>query len=324
MAPNPVTESSAPTPTLVRRVHIDTDPGLDDLLALALALASPEVKLEAVTTVAGNAPIEAVTENACRFLALAGVEIPIGRGAAGPLSLTPVCAEHVHGSDGRKGIELPPRDKTPLPTARSVLLHSLRERRAERIIALGPLTNLARLVSEERPLLEDVEIVWMGGTLSQGNVTPVAEFNAYADPEAAARVLRSGLRIRVIGLDVTTLVRLRARDLSDAPFGVSPMGRVLDEALRALMETEYPLHGEPCALLHDPCAVAAAIFPNCFRYERKVLEARVEEGRERGRLVEHSDTRGPPVEYAVEVRSPEISQLFLDRLAAWSGKVDGD
>ena len=155
------------------------------------------------------------------------------------------------------------RDAVPLPSTRSLLAHSLRERRVECIIALGPLTNLAQLISEEPKLFEEVEIVWMGGTLSEGNVTPLAEFNAYADPEAAARVLRSGLRTRVIGLDVTRHVRLRAQDLSDSPFGESPTGRVLDQALCALMELEHPLQGEPCALLHDPCAVVAAIFPNC-------------------------------------------------------------
>ncbi len=251
------------------------------------------------------------------------MEIPVGRGAPRPLSLTPVHAEGVHGSDGRKAIALPVRGALPLASARSLLTNSLRERRVERVIALGPLTNLAELVAEEPMLFEDTEIVWMGGTLSEGNVTPLAEFNAYADPEAATRVLSSGLQIRVIGLDVTRHVRLRARDLPESPFGASPIGRVLHEALRALMESEQPLHGEPCALLHDPCAVAAAIFPNCFRYERKVLEARVEEGRERGRLVEQPGARGPSVDYAVEVRGPDVIQLFLERLAAWSGKVDG-
>ncbi|MCZ6714679.1 MAG: nucleoside hydrolase, partial [Deltaproteobacteria bacterium] len=107
MTPNPGSDSA-----LVRRIHIDTDPGLDDLLALA----SPEVKLEAITTVAGNASIEAVTANACRLLALAGMEIPVARGAAGPLSLISVHAEAAHGADGRKGIVLPVRDAVPLPS----------------------------------------------------------------------------------------------------------------------------------------------------------------------------------------------------------------
>ncbi len=324
MARNPVSESAPRAPTLVRRIHIDTDPGLDDLLALGLALASPEVKLEGITTVAGNASIDAVTENACGFLALADVEIPVGRGAAAPLALTRTDAEHVHGADGRKGIALPVQKKRRVATARSVLLHSLRERRVEQVVALGPLTNIAELVSEEPTLLEDIEIVWMGGTLSGGNVTPLAEFNAYADPGAAARVLSSGLRVRVIGLDVTKHVRVRAQDLPHSPFGASPTARFFEAALRSLMETEHPLYGEPCAVLHDPCAVAAAIFPNCLRYESKQLEVRVEEGRERGRLMEQTATRGRCVEYAVEVQSAEVVRLFLDRLAAWSGKLSSN
>jgi inosine-uridine nucleoside N-ribohydrolase len=311
-------------PTLVTRIHVDTDPGLDDLLALALALASPELKLEGITTVAGNASIEAVTENVCRFLALVGIEIPTGRGAAAPLSLTRVDAEHIHGSDGRKGITMPEPGQRRLPTAHAVLRQSLRECRVERIVALGPLTNLAHLLDEEPGLFEQVEIVWMGGSLSQGNVTPVAEFNAHADPGAAARVLSSGLRVRVIGLDVTNHVRVHARELPDAPFGMSPTARFLEQVLRGLMETEHPVQGEPCALLHDPCAVAAALVPSWFRYEDKVLDVHVQEGRERGRLAERQAGAGPPVRYAVEVQSFELVRLILDRLAAWSGKVSGN
>jgi len=309
-------------PTLVRRIHIDTDPGLDDLLALALALASPEVRVEGITTVAGNASLEHVTRNARGFLTLAGVEIPVGRGAAAPLELPAVHAEHVHGSDGRMGIALPTTDSGPSLRARSVLRRSLQERRVEQLVALGPLTNVAELLSEEPALFDDVEIVWMGGTLADGNVTPLAEFNAHADPTAAARVLQSGLQVRVIGLEVTTLVRLRACDLPDAPFGTSPIARFLEQVLRGLMQTEQPLYGEPCALLHDPCAVVAAIFPNCFRYESKRLAVCVEDGRERGRMLEKNEASGVAAEYAVEVRGPEVIRLFLDRLAAWSGKLD--
>ena len=141
MARNPVSDSA---PTLVRRIHIDTDPGLDDLLALGLALASPEVKLEGITTVAGNASIDAVTENACGFLALADVEIPVGRGAAAPLALTRADAEHVHGADGRKGIALPVQKKRRVATARSVLLHSLRERRVDEERAVDRCTPTVR------------------------------------------------------------------------------------------------------------------------------------------------------------------------------------
>jgi inosine-uridine nucleoside N-ribohydrolase len=312
-----------------RAIHIDTDPGLDDLLALALALASPELEVRGVTTVAGNASLAAVTDNAARFLALCGAPVPLGRGAPRPLSLEPVTAEQIHGPDGRQGIPLPEvaesagaesgTEDPGVASARDVLRQSL-EAGVECVVALGPLTNLAELVLERPTLLDGAEVVWMGGTLGRGNVTPLAEFNSYADPEAVGVLLASDVALRVIGLDVTQSVVVRPPDLEAEPFGCDPVGRFLERTLRALMEAERPLLGEPIATLHDPSAVMAAIFPDLFRYEELNLQVRVEAGRERGRLLARPDgareTGGHPVLYATEVRASEIVRLFLDRLAS--------
>ncbi len=303
---------------LVRRIHIDTDPGLDDLLALAFALASPELRVEALTTVAGNASIEHVTDNTRRFLALTGLELPLGRGAAAPLLLPACDAVDVHGADGRGGVELPSVPDTRLPDARQVLRHSLTERHVDRVVALGPLTNLAVLIEEEAELFAKTEIVWMGGSLCGGNKTPVAEFNCYADPHAVAVVLGSGLDVRVIGLDVTNCVILRRRDLPEHPFGTTPRGRVLGRILDALMEVERPIHGEPCAVLHDPCAIAATLGLDLFRYEDKKIETSTADGPERGRMTA-TDGAGLGVRFAVEVNHPRLAELFLSRLAAWAG-----
>lgn len=314
------TDAGRATSSSVRRIHIDTDPGLDDLLALALALASPEVKVEGITTVAGNARIEAVTENTLRLLALAGVDIPVGRGATGPLALTAVNAEDLHGVDGRRGLPLPEPRTRPSATAPEVLRHSLRERHVEQIVALGPLTNIANLLQDEPELLHDVELVWMGGTLSGGNVTAVAEFNAYADPRAADEILTADLEIRVIGLDVTEQVAVREPDLRAAGFGDSPTERTLSGILRALMELGQAPGGEPCAVLHDPCALAAVIDPSLLRYEPRQLRAHVTTGRDRGRLWE-DPSDGRAVSYGTEVRAPEVIQLVLSRLVAWSARL---
>ena len=123
-------------PSLVQRVHIDTDPGVDDLLAIALALASPELRVEGLTTVAGNVSLEVATDNARRFLQLAGLELPIGQGAAAPLALDAVDAHHIHGPDGRHGVELPAVPATALPSAGALLRSSLREQHIDQIIAL--------------------------------------------------------------------------------------------------------------------------------------------------------------------------------------------
>lgn len=305
--------------SLFRRIHVDTDPGVDDLLALAFALGSPELRVEGITTVAGNSSLDVVTDNARRFLELAGVEIPLGRGADGPLALSSVHAEHFHGPDGRGGIALPAAEPGELPDALEVLRKSLVERGVERVVALGPLTNLARTVREDRAILQGAEIVWMGGTLSEGNVTEFAEFNCYADPEAAAVVLGSGLPVRVLGLEVARQVVARPSALSRRALGSGPLGRFAYELLEALIRSEQASGGEACAPLYDPCVVAAVAFPGLFRYRRCALSVAVVEGAERGRMTVSTEPGASPVLYADRVKGEEVVDLLLARLAAWSG-----
>lgn len=298
-------------------LHIDTDPGVDDLLALSILLASPEVRVTGITTVAGNASLEAVTENARRFLALAASRIPVGRGAARPLRGAPVAATHIHGEDGRHGVSLPPPIDEPPREAEEVFRHSLEKAGARIVLALGPLTNLARMLERGRDLLEHVEIVWMGGTLVQGNVTPVAEFNCFADPDAAEALLGSGLSLRVVGLDVTRRVVLRPHDLATKPFAAGPRGRMLAELLDRLMNAEAAARGERCATLHDPCAAAAVLAPRHFRFEELTLAARAGEDPDRGRLVPRDRGAGapvPPVRYAREVDAEAVAALCMERL----------
>lgn len=303
----------APPPP--RRIHIDTDPGLDDLLALALAFASPELELVGITTVSGNARIEAVTENAQRFLALLGSEVPIGRGAAGPLALSAQRAEHFHGKDGRRGLAIPAIDRRPLPAAREVLRASVRAGHAEALVALGPLTNVAALWLEEPALFAGVEVIWMGGTLGRGNATTAAEFNCFADPRAAEIVLGSGMRVRLIGLEVTESVRVGLDVLDRKACGASAVGRFVTATLDSLVDAEEPHLGERRACLHDPCALFAAFAPERFRFERRRLGVRVEEGAERGRLYQLASEEAHEVQYAAEVQVPEIVREFTERLA---------
>ncbi len=298
----------------IRPVHIDTDPGLDDLLAIALAFASPELRVDALTTVAGNVDIDRVTENAQRFATLVGRSLPIGRGAEAPLSLSPCDAEHFHGKDGRRGVSIPALDRRPAEAAGSLLRSRLGEGGVRCVVALGPLTNLALLAREQPALLRGLEVVWMGGALEGGNVTPVAEFNAYADPLALSTLLDSAADLRVIPLEVTETVVLRQADLGERPFGPSELGRTLEAVLLALMEAELPLAGEPRASLHDPCAVLAATGRDLFRYEDKAIQITVDESSDRGRLSELPPGSGRTLRYAVEARADEIKRVFLKRL----------
>src|SRR5205823_11275353 len=181
-------------------ILLDCDPGHDDAIALLLALASPEVELLGVTTVAGNQTVEKTTANAIRILELVGREdVPVARGADRPLVREPFVAAYVHGESGLDGPDMPAARGGP------VAEHAV-EFLAERVagttlVATGPLTNVALLLALHPDARPD-RIVLMGGAIAEGNVTPAAEFNIWADPEAAHRVFRSGLDVTMVGLDV--------------------------------------------------------------------------------------------------------------------------
>ena len=186
-------------------VIIDCDPGHDDAMALMLAVASPELELVAVTTVAGNQTLDKVTANAIRVLDVVQAhQIPVAAGADRGLVHTAEAAGEVHGETGLDGPDLPPPSRAPEPLhAVELLAEKLRERPLT-LIAIGPLTNVALFVATHPELLGQIEkLVIMGGAIGLGNVTPSAEFNVWADPEAAHRVFTSGLDITMVGLDVT-------------------------------------------------------------------------------------------------------------------------
>ena len=190
-------------------VLLDCDPGHDDAIALLLALGSDELVLRGVTTVAGNQTLEKTTANAIRVLELAGRgEIAVAAGADRPLVREPRVAANVHGETGLDGPDLPPPRGTPSPQHAVDFL-------AERLdgatlVATGPLTNVALLLARY-PTARPERIVLMGGAIAEGNVTPAAEFNIWADPEAAARVFSSGIDVTMVGLDVTHQRSSRAR-----------------------------------------------------------------------------------------------------------------
>ena len=190
----------------VTAILLDCDPGHDDAIALLLALASPELELLGVTTVAGNQTIEKTTANALKVLELVGRgDVPVAAGAAGPLVRTRSVAAHVHGESGLDGPELPPpvgeRPSTSTPSR--FLAEQIREREGRlTLVPIGPLTNVALLLALA-PDARPERIVLMGGSVGEGNRTPAAEFNIWADPEAARRVFASGIDVTMIGLDVT-------------------------------------------------------------------------------------------------------------------------
>ncbi|HEX9112696.1 MAG TPA: nucleoside hydrolase [Terriglobales bacterium] len=189
------------------RVIIDTDPGVDDALALLLAMRSPELKIEAITPVAGNVPLELTLPNALRMVEIAGrSDIPVAAGAKSPLMRRLVTATYAHGENGLGGAIFPePTTKPVAAPAPELIRQIVRKYPGEvTLITIGPLTNVATALNSDAELAGMIRgLVIMGGSLSGGNITPAAEFNVYVDPEAARIVFQSGIPLTMVGLDVT-------------------------------------------------------------------------------------------------------------------------
>jgi len=241
-------------------IVIDCDPGHDDAIAILLALASPEVELRGITTVAGNQTLEKTTRNALKILELAGrTDIPVAAGADRPLVRELRTAANVHGETGLDGPDLPEPSTAPVDAHAADFLAELLEPGVV-LVPTGPLTNVALLL-ERHPDVRPERIVWMGGAIAEGNVTPAAEFNAFVDPEAAARVFASGIEVTLIGLDITHKA-LFTRAHADRLRGTGRAGKAvaeLSDFFQRFHESRYGFDGSP---IHDALAVAEVIDPS--------------------------------------------------------------
>lgn len=243
------------------RVLIDTDPGVDDAVAILLALASPEIDVVAVTTVAGNVPLPKTSLNARRIVALARRgEVPVAAGCAQPLSEAVTEDSVVHGHDGLGDLEwddpavaLDPRDGVEL-IAEMIRGGPLT------IVAIGPLTNLAVLLQRHPGIDREVEhLVIMGGASFQGNVTPAAEFNIWADPEAARIVFDAEWRITLMPLDLTHQAFLNDEDLAFFASRGTEVGRRVAAMLEPYAQFHDRWYGNRDVIMHDAMAVYEVI-----------------------------------------------------------------
>ncbi len=254
-----------------RKIIIDTDPGQDDAVAILLALASPDaLDVLGITAVAGNVPLALTAKNARVICELAGkVDVPVFAGCDAPLSRKLVTAEHVHGKTGLDGADLPD-PAMPLQDAHAVdfLVDTLRAAPSGSVTlcALGPLTNIAAALTRAPDIAGRVpEIVLMGGAYFEvGNITPAAEFNIYVDPEAADIVMKSGIKLTIMPLDVshkalTTRPRIEAFRALGTRIGETVAGWT-DFFERFDME-KYGHDGAP---LHDPTVIAYLLEPDLF------------------------------------------------------------
>lgn len=243
-------------------VLLDTDPGIDDAVALAAALFAPQLDLQLVTTVAGNVSLEKTTRNALQLLHFWQADIPLAQGAATPLLRPLRDAASVHGESGMDGYDFVEHDRQPLatPAFQAIRDRVIQSPQPVTLVAIGPLTNIALLLTHYPECQFNIrQLVIMGGSAGRGNFTPNAEFNIAIDPEAAARVFRSGLDIVMCGLDVTNQAILTPAYLAALP-SLNRTG----EMLHALF-SHYRSGSMATGLrMHDLCAIAYLVRPALF------------------------------------------------------------
>lgn len=305
-----------------KRIIIDTDPGVDDALTILLALASPEIQLEALTVTQGNVTVEKGTRNALAVLELLSTShIPVAQGTSLPLVGPLLASDLVHGKSGLGNAQLPE------PNAKPVSHHAidflierfLAEPGELSLFAIGPLTNVALAIRKEPRFAEAVkEMVIMGGAIREGgNVTPQAEFNIYTDPHAAHVVFHSGIPITLVPLDVTHKTMLYADQIERLKKIDSPVSRFIVEATSDYVRFTEGKTGVPGCALHDPLTLATVIAPELLTLEAHYVDVDISGGVSTGSTFAdfyHTTGKSPNMKVALNVRGDDFVELFLQRM----------
>jgi len=300
-------------------IILDCDPGHDDAIAILLAVASPELDVRAVTTVSGNQTLDKTTNNALRVLELAGrTDIPVYAGADAPFVRRRDVAAHVHGESGLDGPDLPQPSQSAQPQhAVEFLAQQYRSGDKPVLVATGPLTNVGLVLATHADARPE-RIVLMGGAIGEGNTTPAAEFNIWADPEAARLVFESGIDVTMVGLDVThraIVTPAVAEELRGAGRAGKLVAELVDFYSR-FHRGRYPeLGGSP---MHDPVALAYALRPELLEVREARIEVDCAWGAGRGRTNVDFRGRGGAVnaKVAVGIDSEAFIRLLVERISS--------
>ena len=294
---------------MARRFILDCDPGQDDAVALLLALGSPELALEAVTVVAGNVGVDQGVANALKILALGGSSVPVYRGAPRSVAADYSLGDRFHGSDGLMGLALPEPARTVEAEAAVPFLARTLSSAAPGSIDLacvGPLTNLALLLIQYPEAARGIgRVAIMGGAIGLGNVTPAAEFNILSDALAADVVFRSGLDLTLVPLDLTHQALATEARIADLRAKATPTAQAVAELLARYPKLEkFNFAGGP---LHDPCAVAALLWPDMVSGRKVHVAIDTSGGPSHGRTLVH---------WWAKPTGPAPNALVLDRIDA--------
>ncbi len=309
-----------------KRILIDTDPGIDDSLAILLALASPELQLDGLSVVHGNCSVENALANGLGVLELAGArEVPVARGFSLPLVQPSLLAPETHGNAGIGYARLPPT------TAKPVEQHSV-DFLIERILSapgemtlvcIGPLTNVAVAIRKEPRIIQAVkDVIIMGGAIRhQGNTTPLAEFNVFVDPHAAHIVYHSGMPITLVPLDVTYQCALTRADVDRLLQVHSPITTFIADSTRFYMEYHDSYQKIEGCIINDPLALALAFAPELCDYEEHYVDVDISGGVSMGKTFAdfyHATHEPPNMKVALGVRARDFLGLFVERIETFS------
>jgi inosine-uridine nucleoside N-ribohydrolase len=304
------------------KLIIDTDPGIDDAMAILYAIAAPEIDLLGLTTVFGNVTTPKATRNALYLLEQAGIEIPVAEGLHRPRIGPPFPpTSAVHGAEGFGTLAVPtPQRRALVETAPEYLVRMARAHQGELLLCpIGPLTNIAAAMELDPSFCSNLKgMVVMGGSLrAGGNITPAAEANFYHDPHAADFVLRHGCNMTLVGLDVTNRVicprSFFARLASESP----KMGGLLHDMAEFYIDFYETVGKFAGCGMHDPSALVACIAPELFTTEPHALRVTLS-GDRSGEMIAVANSTAQPVNVCTDVQAEAVKQNFFKNVAKLS------
>jgi len=300
-----------------RPIIIDADPGIDDAVALAIALFSKELDVRLITTVAGNVSLDKVTMNTLRLLKFFGKEIPVAKGAGQPLLAEFLDASNVHGASGMEGFDFPEPDETLLLKEHAVLVMRrviLESKEPITLVPIAPLTNIALLFAMYPEVKENIrEIVMMGGSATRGNKGVMSEFNVATDPEAAKIVFSAGIPMVMAGLDVGWHALVLPEDTMKLP-ELGEVGRMSHALFQKYRGGSF-LTG---LKMYDSCAIAYLLKPDLFKTEFTYVDVELNGTMTAGCTV--VDLKGylkkkPNITVCLEIDQEGFRKWFLDCIA---------
>ena len=303
------------------KIIIDTDPGIDDAMAIFYAAAAEDIELLGLTAIFGNVTVDTATRNALRLVEAAGLDIPVARGAEKPLEMPHIKpSAHVHGDEGFGDIPAAtPKGNAIKETAAEFLVRMAREHKGELVLCpIGPLTNIALAIQADPEFASNVDrIVLMGGSYKEGgNITPYAEANVYHDPHAAEVVFASGAKVEMVGLDVTHQILCTKEDFAAMAEAAPKLGGMLQDMSHFYLKFYETVGKFDGCSLHDPAAVIACTHPHLFTSEEVGITV-VTQGEEIGETRAAADARSE-TSVLMGVESEVVKSLFMQRISGLS------